>query len=74
MEKYQNLGGDSGVIFYEINDESIKVWFNDGKWYFYTYTSAGSSNIEEMKRLAQQGQGLNAYINQYVRDKYESKG
>lgn len=73
MEKYQNLGGDSGVSSYEIGDDFIKAWFNDGKGYLYTYSSAGSTHIEEMKRLAKKGQGLNAYINIHVRKLYASK-
>lgn len=39
----------------------------------YTYTSAGSHNIEEMKELATRGEGLNSFINRHVRKKYASK-
>lgn len=73
MEKYRNIGGDSGVTGYEIGKDFIKVWFNR-KWYLYTYASAGSQNIEQMKKLAAAGNGLNSFINKHVRKDYESKG
>jgi hypothetical protein len=72
MEQYKNLGRDSGVSFFEIKSESITVQFNTGKTYLYTYQSAGSHNIEEMKLLAQNGEGLNSFINRVVRKKYAS--
>lgn len=73
MERYLNLGGDSGVIAYELGDDSITVEFSDGSVYLYTYQSAGSHNIEEMKALAVAGGGLNSFINKYVRKTYASK-
>lgn len=73
MERYKNLGGDSGVSAYEIGDNSIAVQFSTGEVYLYTYSSAGSEYIEEMKSLAVAGEGLNSYINKYVRKEYESK-
>ena len=72
MEQYKNLGGDSGVSFYEINTESITVQFSTGATYQYTYQSAGNQNIEEMKTLAKRGEGLNSFINRVVRKKYAS--
>jgi len=73
MERYKNVGGDSGVTGFEIGKDFIKVWFNNN-WYLYTYASAGSDNIEQMKKLAVAGNGLNSFINKYVRNDYESKG
>ena len=73
MERYKNLGGDSGVSDYKIGDDSITVQFSTGDVYLYTYSSAGSTHIEEMKLLAVTGEGLNSYINKYVRKGYESK-
>ena len=73
MERYRNIDGDSGVTGYEIGSDFIKVWFNNN-WYLYTYASAGSNNIEEMKKLAVAGNGLNSFINKHVRKDYESKG
>lgn len=72
MERYKNLGGDSGVSGYKIGDDSITVQFSTGKVYLYTYRSAGSAHIEKMKSLAVAGKGLNSYISKYVKKGYES--
>ncbi|BAW02936.1 uncharacterized protein TTMY_2576 (plasmid) [Thermus thermophilus] len=74
MKPYANLSGKSGVVAYEEGPDWICVKFSDGSSYLYTYRSAGSHHVEEMKRLARQGQGLNAYINRFVRKLYASKG
>jgi len=73
MEAYKNLGGDSGVVAYEIGSDYIRVKFSDESIYLYTNGSAGSHNIREMQRLARQGQGLNAFINTTVRKNYAMK-
>lgn len=70
MEAYANLGGDSGVVAYEIGPDSITVQFWDGGVYVYTNASAGSANIAQMKAMARQGYGLNAFINTRVRLRY----
>lgn len=73
MERYRNLGGNSGVVAYELGDNSITVEFSDGWRYLYTFESAGSHNIEQMRQLAIAGRGLNSFINTNVRKKYASK-
>lgn len=73
MERYRNLGGDSGVAAYEVGNDFIRVMFSDRSVYLYTDASAGSHNIREMKRLAREGQGLNAFINTTVQKKYARK-
>ncbi len=71
MQKYKDINGDSGVEAYEYGVDYINVKFTGTpKIYPYTYESAGEEHIEEMKRLADIGDGLNAYINRNVRDKY----
>ena len=70
MERYKNLGGDSGVVGYEIGSDFIKVKFKSGKVYVYDYASAGRDNIEHMKSLAKVGTGLNAFINKNVKKLY----
>lgn len=70
MTQYSNKGGDSGVLAYEISDSKISVKFSDGSIYHYSYASAGQGNVEKMKKLAQQGEGLNSFINTHVRFKY----
>ena len=73
MERYKDIDGDSGVAEFENGPDFIRVKFNDGSIYIYTYTSAGTSNIEQMKRLAIAGDGLNAFINSNVRKAYSRK-
>lgn len=73
MERYENLGGDSGVSAYEIGEGSISVRFNDGATYLYTDESAGSHHILRMQQLAIAGDGLNSYIMRHVRTNYASK-
>lgn len=36
-----------------------------------SYESAGRENVEEMKRLAAQGYGLNSFINRRIKYLYE---
>lgn len=71
MEKYKNLSRDSSVYAYEIGMNYIDVQFNDGSIYRYSYKSAGSSNVEQMKRYAQVGDGLGSFIQRKVRKLYE---
>lgn len=72
MQKYKNVGGDSGVEAFEIGVDFIEVKFAKTiKTYKYSYESAGKEAVEHMKKLALRGEGLNEYINRYVRDKYE---
>lgn len=73
MERYKNIGGDSGVYGYEIASDSITVQFLDNSIYLYTYSSAGQLKIEEMKKLALRGYGLNEYINRHVKKYYKTK-
>jgi len=73
MPIYKNLSGKSGVAAYETKESSIEVQFNDGMHYRYTSGSAGVANLEEMKRLANAGVGLNSFISRVVKKGYESK-
>lgn len=73
MERYKNIGGDSGVTAYEIGQDSITVQFKDGAAYLYNNQSAGSANLTEMQRLAAAGQGLNSFISRVVQKGYAQK-
>ena len=73
MERYRNLGGDSGVLSYEIGDGCITVQFRDGSLYLYNCESAGVGSIERMMELALAGQGLNSFISKVVKKGYASK-
>lgn len=73
MEQYKNLGGDSGVVAFEVGPDSIKVQFRDGSIYLYNYQSTGKDNVEHMKGLAAGGVGLNSFISRVVRKAYAAK-
>ncbi|MDR1101846.1 MAG: hypothetical protein LBL34_05790 [Clostridiales bacterium] len=70
MKYYANLGGNSNVVSYEYGDTSITVQFSSGVPYTYSYESAGMANVETMKKLADVGQGLNAFIKRNVNNLY----
>lgn len=71
MTNYANLGGNSNVLAYNIGDDYIDVQFGTGKIYRYSYESAGDYKVELMKKLAEQGYGLNSYIMRHARKDYE---
>ena len=73
MQRYSDIDRDSGVVAYEIGSDFIRVKFSDGAIYLYTYASAGAHHINQMKILAQRGDGLNAYINDHVKKAYARK-
>ncbi len=73
MTSYSNIGGNSGVAAYRYDSDSICVQFNSGATYSYTYASAGASNVEHVKDLAEQGHGLNSFINRVVKRLFASK-
>jgi len=73
MQYYKNINGDSGVQAYEYGADFIRVKFSTGAVYVYTNASAGPQNIAEMKKLADEGKGLNAFINLKVKKLYARK-
>ncbi len=70
MIRYKDINGDSGVSEYEAGPNFIRVRFGKGGTYLWTAASAGSTHIRNMQQLAQRGDGLNAYINHYVRNSF----
>ena len=50
--------------------QGFQIRFKHGGTYLYTYASAGPRAIEAMKQLAARGNGLNTYLNKYVRNRY----
>lgn len=62
MPQYGNTGRDSGILSYEYDSNSITVVFKHGGAYRYS-SGISSAHLSEMKRLADRGEGLNAYIN-----------
>ena len=73
MKRYLNVNGNSNIIAYEFGEDYIDIEFGDGSVYRYSYSSAGQYNVEEMKRLAEQGYGLNGYLMHNIRHGYEWK-
>ncbi len=70
MPRYANVGGKSGVDWYDVSPSAITVTFGDGAVYRYDHTRPGRAAVDRMKVLAAAGRGLNGYINRVVRDRY----
>ena len=65
MKRYGNRHGNSGIAAYEEGDDFIRIQFTSGSVYLYTYDSASEDDIEEMKELAREGEGLTRFINDF---------
>jgi hypothetical protein len=61
MEKYINRSSIHQISYYEINSNSITVWFK-GNPRAYTYPEylTGSHDLARLKSKAQSGKGLSA--------------
>ncbi len=70
MQRYRNLGGNSGVTAYESGADYIALQFHDDSVYIYDHKRPGKKHVDKMKQLAVSGQGLTTYLNKYVRDNY----
>lgn len=73
MEIYRDIDGNSSVSAYEIGNDFIIVQFTKGGKYLYTYSVSGPNHVQNMISLARAGNGLNAYINRYVKHAYARK-
>lgn len=73
MPAYENKGGNSGVVYYEITADSITVEFRDGWKYVYDADKPGAATVAKMKELAQAGQGLNSYISSVVKKNFSRR-
>jgi len=73
VQRYANLSGNSGVVAFQADADSITVKFADGRLYLYTHESAGADSVEHMKRLAARGQGLSAFISTVVKNGYAKR-
>ncbi|MCL2532197.1 MAG: hypothetical protein FWE40_08595 [Oscillospiraceae bacterium] len=72
MSYYRNLGSNSSVVAYEYGADFIRIQFETGNPYTYSYSGgAGRNNVERMKQLADYGQGLGGYVQRHVRDLYD---
>lgn len=75
MTPYKNLGGDSGVLEFEITEDAIQVVFASGRCrnYLYDARRPGKAFVDRMKSLALQGHGLNSFISTVVKSNYARK-
>jgi len=74
---YANASGRSNVVSYDDSlADSIVVRFRRGKGpsnYVYTVASAGRAGVDELKRLAAAGLGLNRTITKRYKYAYARK-
>ena len=73
MKRYKNLSGSSGVTGYEMSDDAITVYFQDGSAYLYNAVKPGLLTVQELQKLAEHGRGLNSFINLRVNKNYARK-
>ena len=75
MKSYQNLGGDSGIVAYDYDSQTIKVKFHDGAVYEYKSSVIGLYNFRQMIVLAESGHGLHSFImrNREIRKGFSNK-
>lgn len=73
MKRYRDLSGRSGVVAYQISDDAVTVKFRDGDVYRYDYAVTGRLEVDEMKRLAEAGEGLATFISRVVKGRYAGK-
>lgn len=73
MQPYRGSDGDSGIVAYECGPDWIEVRFRRGGTYRYDARHPGVDHVLEMQRLAEAGDGLNTYINRFVRDGYSAR-
>lgn len=72
---YRNLSGNSSIVAYEINEDSIHVLFTSGVYrnYLYNPVRPGNAVVERMKRLAAEGRGPGSFISSVVKKNHAKK-
>lgn len=74
LQPYASPNGNSGVVAYRIDGDSITLRFVDrSTLYLYDANRPGLAAVYEMQRLAKRGTGLTTYINRHVRNNYALK-
>jgi hypothetical protein len=74
MKKYLDKSRGSGISHYSIDENSVDVLFkNNHSVYRYSTPPINRVHIENMKELAEQGEGLNTYINDHreIKENYQ---
>lgn len=72
MKRYGSAR-DSGVAAYDSGPGWIVIRFHHGGTYRYDDRHPGAGHVLEMQRLADAGDGLNTYINRFVREDYAAR-
>jgi hypothetical protein len=67
MKCYENRSRKSPIVAYELEENSITIKFIDGSVYLYTYDNAGNANVEQMKKYAGIGHGLNGFLSRFLK-------
>ena len=71
--KYKDLSGSGGVTGYKFVPKGIILQFKFNELYLYDESKPGKEHVEQMKILAERGEGLTTYVNQHVRNNYKKK-
>lgn len=72
MKPYRDWDNDSNILGYEYGENWIKIYFKDNSEYEYSEGLVTQFMINQMKHLADHGDGLNAFINKN-KPRYSSK-
>lgn len=73
MTPYGCAGNDSGIEAYACGPGWIDIRFRAGGTWRYDSRHPGALHVMEMQRLAESGDGLNTYLNRFVRDDYAAR-
>ena len=75
MKPYTDRNRDSGIVAYEYGDDWVHIQFKHGVTYEYLSSNIGITHFQAMKKLADSGDGLNAYINNHpeIKSKWSRK-
>lgn len=72
MKPYRDSDNNSNIEAYEYGDNWITIRFKDDSEYEYTGNGVSFYVLNQMKALADAGDGLNAFINEH-KPPYSSK-
>ncbi len=72
MKQYKDTDNDSNIEAYEYGDNWITIRFKDDSEYDYSNETVSQYELNQMKLLADEGDGLNAFINKN-KPPYKSK-
>ncbi|HCC06182.1 TPA: hypothetical protein DEP94_02410 [Candidatus Nomurabacteria bacterium] len=72
MKTYTDGDNDSNIMGYDYGESWIRVYFKDNSEYEYAGGEVGQYVIDQMKYLADSGEGLNSFIGKN-KPKYSSK-